>query len=137
MQWSDIDFRPQTRTLRQFAVLWIVFFGGLAVWEGVARGHPAAGAALGLLAVTVGPVGWLRPQWVRAVYVGWMVLAFPIGWVVSRVVLAGLFYFLFAPLGLAFRLAGRDPLQRRRRAVETYWTEKPAVTEARRYFQQF
>ncbi|HWB10160.1 MAG TPA: SxtJ family membrane protein [Pirellulales bacterium] len=137
MQWSDIDFRPQTRTLRQFALLWLVFFGGLAAWEGVGRGRMALGAALGLLAVTVGPLGYLRPQWLRPIYVGWMVLAFPIGWVVSRVVLALAFYFLFAPLGLAFRLAGRDPLQRRRRSVETYWAEKPAVRDVRRYFQQF
>jgi hypothetical protein len=137
MQWSDIDFRPPTRTLRQFAVLWLVFFGGLALWEIAWRGHVVAGALLGLLAVTVGPLGWLRPQWLRPVYVGWMVLAFPIGWIVSRVVLAALFYLLFVPLGLAFRLAGRDPLQRRRRSVETYWAEKPTVRDVRRYFQQF
>ncbi|HEV3344621.1 MAG TPA: SxtJ family membrane protein [Pirellulales bacterium] len=137
MQWSDIDFRPQTRTLRQFAVLWLVFFGGLAIWEGLVRGHAVVGAALGLLAVTIGPLGWWRPQSLRPVYVGWMVLAFPIGWVVARVVLAGLFYLLFVPLGLAFRLAGRDPLQRGRREVDTYWAEKPVVSDARRYFKQF
>jgi hypothetical protein len=136
MQWSDIDFRPPPRTLRQFALLWIAFFGGLAVWE-VARGHAVAGATLGLLAVTVGPLGWLRPEWLRPVYVGWMVLAFPIGWAVSHVALAVLFYLLFAPLGLAFRLVGRDPLRRRRQWVDTYWTEKPAVRDMRRYFQQF
>jgi len=137
MQWSDIDFRPQTRTLRQFAVLWLVFFGGLAVWEVAGRGHAVSGTVLGLLAVTLPTLGWLRPQWLRPVYVGWMVLAFPIGWVVSRVVLAALFYVVFVPLGLVFRVAGRDPLQRRRRAVETYWAEKPAVNDARRYFKQF
>jgi hypothetical protein len=137
MQWSDIDFRPSTRTLRQFAVLWLLFFGGLAIWEVMGRGDSVFGGLLALLAVTVAPLGWLRPQWLRLVYVGWMVLAFPIGWVVSRLVLAALFYLLFVPLGLAFRLARRDPLRLRRRSVETYWAEKPAIRDVRRYFQQF
>ena len=40
-----------------------------------------------------------------------MVLAFPIGWTVSQVILAVMFYGLFTPIGLVFRLIGRDPLQ--------------------------
>ena len=34
MQWSDIQFDPPRKTLRQFAGLWLVFFGGLALWQG-------------------------------------------------------------------------------------------------------
>ena len=40
-----------------------------------------------------------------------MVLAFPIGWTVSQVMLALMFFGLFTPIGLVFRLIGRDPLQ--------------------------
>ena len=39
MQWSDIQFRPPAKTLRQFAGLWLVCFSGLAAWEGFVRGH--------------------------------------------------------------------------------------------------
>ena len=52
----------------------------------------------------------------RLIYVGWMVLAFPIGWTVSQVMLALMFFGLFTPIGLVFRLIGRDPLQRTRPA---------------------
>ena len=39
MQWSDIQFRPPEKTLRQFAGLWLVCFGGLAAWEWFGRHH--------------------------------------------------------------------------------------------------
>jgi hypothetical protein len=66
-----------------------------------------------------------------------MVLAFPIGWTVSRLLLAGVYYGLMTPIGLGGRLMGRDPLQLRFHECESYWTDKPARTEARSYFRQF
>jgi hypothetical protein len=138
MQWSDTTFKPSARTLRQFAGLWIVFFGVLAAWQGLVRGHTAAATVFATLAVTVGPLGWLRPQLIAPIYVGWMVMAFPIGWAVSHLLLALLFYAIFTPLALVFRLLGRDPLQRRRPPDrDSYWTEKPATNDPRRYFKQF
>ncbi len=138
MQWSDIQFRPPRKTLRQFAGLWIAFFGGLAAWQYLMRGHATTATVLGVLALTVGPVGLVRPDWMRPIYASWMVLAFPIGWTVSQVVIAAMFYLLFTPIGLLFRLIGRDPLHRARRpAAETYWEPKPQASDLRRYFQQF
>ena len=87
MQWSDIQFNPPRKVLRQFAGLWLAFFGGLAVWQWLGRGHGTAAAILGLLALTVGPIGLARPDWLRPVYVAWMVLAFPIGWTISQIIL--------------------------------------------------
>jgi hypothetical protein len=52
--------------------------------------------------------------------------------------IALMFFGLFAPIGLVFRLLGRDPLQRSRTpARESYWVPKPAPTNLRSYFQQF
>src|SRR6516165_10542400 len=110
MQWSDIQFDPTRKTLRQFAGLWIAFFGGFALWQGLVRGHPQAATILGVIALGVGPIGLVRPEWLRPIYVTWMVLAFPIGWTISQVLLGLMFYGLFTPLGLVFRLLGRDPL---------------------------
>ena len=86
----------------------------------------------------VGSLGLTRPEWVRFIYVGWMILAFPIGWTVSQVMLAVMFFGLFTPFGLVFRLIGRDPLQRTRRSNrESYWEPKPTPTDLKRYFKQF
>jgi hypothetical protein len=137
MQWSDIPFRPDRRTLRQFAGLWLVFFGGMALWQAFVRGRPSLGISIGALALVVGLAGLARPEWVRLIYIGWMVLAFPIGWTISQVVVLILFFGLFTPIGLFFRLVGRDPLQRARRGVESYWTPKPVPEDVRSYFKQF
>jgi Saxitoxin biosynthesis operon protein SxtJ len=138
MQWSDIPFDPPRKTLRQFAGLWLAFFGGMAVWQALVKGHVALGLSLAALALVVGLAGLTRPEWLRFIYVGWMVLAFPIGWTVSQVMLALMFYGLFAPIGLVFRLIGRDPLRRARPSGrESYWDPKPAPTDLGRYFKQF
>jgi hypothetical protein len=138
MQWSDIPFHPPAKTLRQFAGLWLVFFGGLAAWQFFVPGNRTAAAVLGVLAVTVGPLGLAFPDPIRPIYVAWMVLAFPIGWTVSRLILATIYYGLFTPVALAFRLIGRDALNRTRRpAVDSYWSAKPAPANLRSYFRQF
>jgi len=138
MRWSDISWTPAPRTLRQFAGLWLGFFLALAAWQGWRHERWGWAAALAVLAVAVGLPGLLWPRLVRPVYVTWMVLAFPVGWLVSRLVLGFLFYGVFTPVGWVFRLTGRDALALRRPAGRaSYWTAKPQVTEARRYFRQF
>lgn len=138
MQWSDIPRNPSNRTLRQFAGLWLLFFGVLSTWHGIILGRTAFGASLAILAAVVGTIGLLRPRSVRWIFVGWMMAAFPIGWLISRIVLALVFYGCFTPLALLFRLRGRDPLGLKRQPdAATYWQPKPIVTDLNRYFQQF
>ena len=138
MQWSDIPFIPDRKMLRQFAGLWLVFFGGMALWQALVRGQPNLGLSLGALALVVGLAGLTRPEWVRPIFVGWMVLAFPIGWTVSQVML----------LADVLRPVHADrpglPPHRPRPAPahpppgrRTYWTPKPAPADVRRYFHQF
>jgi hypothetical protein len=138
MRWSDIPFSPQPRMLRQFAGLWLAFFGGLAAWQGLVRGRVGVALALAVLAVAIGGLGLARPRLIRPIFVGWMVLAFPIGWTISLVLLGLVYYGLFLPIGLVFRLVGRDALQLRPRPnLTTYWTSRPEVADVRRYFRQF
>jgi hypothetical protein len=138
MQWSDISFAPTSRTLRQFAGIWVVFFGAMACWQAFACDRTTLGIFLGALAVVVGPLGLVYPQAVRWIYVGWMILAFPIGWTLSRLLLAVLFFGLFTPVGFLFKLMGRDLLQRKARPdLPTYWTVKPMPANVSRYFRQY
>jgi hypothetical protein len=138
MQWSDIPRDPPERTLRQFAGLWLVFFGALAAWHGFARDHSTRAILLAGMALAVGVAGLLRPSRVRPVFVGAMIAAFPIGWLVSKILLAFVYYAFFAPIALAFRMAGRDVLARwPDPAATTYWAVKPAPAGLRSYFRQF
>lgn len=138
MNWSDINRKPTDRTLRRFAVLWLVFFGGLAGWQAGVRERAVLGVALAALAVVVGGIGLVKPQALRWLFVSWTVAAFPMGWIMSHVLLASLFYGVFTPLGLVFRLIGRDALHRRWREDQTtYWMPKPTAGDVRGYFRQF
>jgi hypothetical protein len=138
MQWSDIPLSPDAKTLRQFAGLWVVFFGGIAAYQYFGKGHATAAVVLAILAVTIGPMGLAWPKAIKPIFVAWMVLAFPIGWTVSTVMLAALYYGIFTPLGLLFRLRGRDLLSLSRRPDRgSYWTPKPVVTDMKRYLREF
>jgi len=138
MRWSDIQFRPPRKTLREFAGLWLIFFGGFALWQGLARGRTGAAYILAAVALTVAALGFIRPEAIRLLYVGWMVLAFPIGWLVSQVLVVVLYFGVFTPIAFVFRLVGRDALHRTRRPdAESYWVPKPMSADVRSYFRQF
>ena len=138
MRWSDIDFAPAPKTLRQFAGLWLAVFGGMAVFQGFWRGRPVIGAMLAILAAVIGTIGLVRPVAVRPIFVGWMVLAFPIGWTVSLVLLGLVYYVVFTPVALVFRLMGRDALALRSDpTASSHWRVRKAPTDVRRYFRQF
>jgi hypothetical protein len=136
MRWSDIPRHPTTRTLRGFAGIWLGWFGGLGAAAWFARGDHATALVLWVVAAAVGPLGLIAPALVRPVFVGAMVVTFPIGWVVSHVLLGAVFYCLFTPLGVLFRWAGRDPLGLRRIQAESYWQPKPPPPDLRSYFRQ-
>ena len=137
MQWSEVVAPPSSRKLRQFAGLWLVFFAGLGLWR-LTRGHAGIdGPGLMVLGVVVGTLGLVRPGAIRLIYTGWMIAAFPLGWTVSRVMLAGLFYLVFTPVAAVFRLMSRDALRLRRpQTMSTYWTEH-RMADVQEYFRQF
>jgi hypothetical protein len=138
MTWQDIPWQPSRSMLRQFAGLWLAFFALTACWQGWMHERWTLALVCALLAATVGPLGLLRPTAVRPIFVGWMVLAFPIGWLVARIILTALFFGLFTPIAWVFRLAGRDVLQRRLQPeLKSYWTTRAEVSDVRRYFRQF
>jgi hypothetical protein len=134
-----LDETPITdrKTLRQFACLWLVVLAALAAWQ-LHRGRPGWAALLAGLAIAFGPLGIVRPQAIRPLFSFLMAVTLPIGHVLTRVLLAVLFYGLFTPIALFFKLVGRDALSRRRDAAAgTYWLRRPPATDARRYYQQY
>jgi hypothetical protein len=105
MKWSDIPMRPTAKMLRQFAAAWLVFFLVFGAHQYLARGHHALGLAIGSMALVVGVLGLVWPGAVRWIFVSWMVLAFPIGWLVSQVMLAVMLWLAHA-VGVPVPVAG-------------------------------
>jgi hypothetical protein len=131
-------FNPNARTLRQFAVIWIFFFAAIGAREEFHYHRHILAIVLGVLALTVGPLGVVLPQVIRPLFIGWMALAFPIGWTVSRIILGVIFYGGFTPIAWGFRVIGRDALALKQRPkAETYWCPKPAAADKSQYLSQF
>ena len=130
--------KPDTKTLRQFAWGWVIFFGALAICKFAIQHREKPAMWLGITAV-VGLVLYLvLPVVFRAIFVVWMVAAYPIGWVVSQIALALMFYCIITPVALCFRMTGRDRLRRVKPAkATTYWITKEMPADVRRYFRQY
>jgi hypothetical protein len=65
-----------------------------------------------------------------------MKFAHALGWVNSRVLLTILFYLVFAPYGFLSRLFGRDPLRRRNKSGDTYWTTRKTTRQTTEQFER-
>jgi hypothetical protein len=123
--------------LRQFAGLWLVVFGGLAAWR---LWHGQTGLwtdVLAIGAVVVGVAGLLVPALVRPIYSGWMIAAFPIGWTISKIVIGLMFYLVFTPVAMVFKLMGRDVLRLKRGQAASYWAKKTDARSGQEYMRQY
>jgi hypothetical protein len=135
----SINWKPSDRDLRWFAGLLMLFFvvvAGIWNWR---TGNEVGPIVLIGVSWSVGLIGLIVPQAIRWVYVGWMVAVWPIGWVVSHLLLAILFFGVIMPIGLILRAIGRDPLRKAfDRSATTYWIARPTEpTDSQRYFRQF
>lgn len=142
-----LDLHPGRRQLRQFGFVALVAFGLLGVvilWrEGL------FGANFGRLGPTVAYALWglgalsavfsaVSPEANRPLFVALQVVAFPIAWVLSHVVLAIVFFGVLTPVAVFFRLTGRDPLAKRYDPEKkSYWVDLPEVSDKKDYFRQF
>lgn len=133
-----LNLNPDRRMLRQFGLLCAAVFGGLGIWQGNAAGLNWSTGAMLVLAVLGGLLGWLRPLWLRPVFVGWMILAFPIGWTVSHLLLGGLYFGVFTPLGFLLRILGKDSLRLQPPGLSgSCWQDRSQETDLKRYLRQY
>jgi hypothetical protein len=135
----EINRNPSRRELRQFAGIWFPAFfalvGGLIVYN---AGRWTVPLAIWTAALLLSVMGMVKPAWMRPIFVGWMFAAAPIGWCVSRLILAIVYYGVITPIGLVIRLMKRDPLQQRfDPSAPTYWVQREPARDTSRYFRQF
>jgi hypothetical protein len=138
MAMIDINWNPDKRELRQFAGMWLVFFGAIGGYLFSKSGMAGWGPVVGAVAALVGLPGLLLPQIMKPIYVVWMTAAFPIGWTISHLLLGVIFYSIVTPIGLTLRLFGYDPMHRKfEPEAATYWSERPEDTDTSRYFRMY
>jgi Saxitoxin biosynthesis operon protein SxtJ len=133
-----IRWNPPRLELRVFAAV-LLFVFAMVAWA-VQRRFDLPWVVTGLYVIGVGlfVVGMLFPTSLRYLYVGWMCLFFPVGWLVSHTVLGTLFFGVIWPVGwLRKRLVG-DPLKREINAEQkTYWEPVIEKSNPKDFFRQF
>ena len=138
MDWSIVKSEPSRKVLRQFAGTWLALFLGIAAQNQFLKSRPTAALVCAALAVVVGLPGLVHPPLVRWIYTGSMVLAFPIGWCVSNLILAVLYFGVITPIGLLRRWIGHDELGLRPAPDRrSFWDPKPAPQDVSSYFRQY
>lgn len=134
----EINRQPKARDLRIFAVLQLLFFTFVAWRIRSWFTSPTVPAILVALAATACVIGLIRPAWLRGYFVGWLYAVFPIGWTISHLLIAAIYFLLITPLGFLARRFGHDPLRIRRDTTgDTCWLERAQQPRANQYFKQY
>lgn len=133
----DLNLQPSKKDLTFFAIFGVASCSIMALVLYLLNRTTAPQVLLGIAAVLIisRVISLKLTHWI---YIVATVAAFPIGWVISHLVMAIIYYGILTPLGLFFRLMGRDPLQRRLDPdAKSYWIPHQPHNDPTRYFRQF
>jgi len=131
--------RDEKKDIRNFGIALTVFLSIIGSYRFYHRGqlndalwfYGIGGVSLFL--------SFFAPLVIKPLYRIMTIVGHKIGWVNQRLILGILFYLLFTPIAIVFKLIGKDPLERKIE-VETnsYWIpRKESKREKRTYEQQF
>jgi hypothetical protein len=138
MSMVPINWRPDRKTLAEFSEFAMFFLGMVGAPVALLRGDVRLGAILWAAAVAIRLAGVVRPMWLRPVYLGLTLVTWPIGWAVSHLTFALVYFLIFTPIGFLFRLIGRDALHRSfDRGASTYWERHNPNQGPARYLRHF
>ena len=131
---QHVKWHPDARELRRFAVAMLIGFsvlGSLASWR--ASGVSTGAIVLWSLGVFLAIAPFV-PKLNRLAYLAVYLPTSIIGYVVSHVILALMFFFVITPLGIILRLLGKDFLQQQR---QRQWRPVRDVKSEDSYYRQF
>jgi hypothetical protein len=121
------------RELRNFGLtLGLAFaaLGGVWLYADRFRNAAIAFVALGGLLLLA---GLIAPRALAQPYRAWMAFAELLGGVMTRVILAILYWLVVTPIGFVLKVAGKDLLGRRGAKRASYWVDMTAQRGPRHY----
>jgi hypothetical protein len=134
---QHVKWKPNRGDLRKFALSMLIGFGvigAIAAW----RDGWSIAPLIRVWEIGAGlAAGAMIPGLGRFVYLAVYVVTGVIGYVVSRVMLTGIFYAIVTPLGLVLRFAGKDVLHLQKHPGETEWIAHAARRDRKSYYRQF
>jgi hypothetical protein len=105
-----MDHAATRKELRRFGLLVGAVFTVIGLWPLVFRGEPLRLWAIGIGGLLI-VCGGALPSVLAPIHKGWMWVGHILGWINTRILLGIVFYVLVTPLGLVFRLMGKDTMR--------------------------
>ena len=129
------NLNPTRNELRWFGLLWLPAFCALAGLSMYRRHALVSAAAIWSVAAVVAVVATLNAPTILPVYRLMIRVTYPLGWIVSHVIVGGTYFLVITPIGYLMRLS-HDPMRRRfDRSATSYWVGcQPSDPD--RYFRQ-
>ena len=137
MSLVHINWKPGAADLRKFGVAMIVGFGIIGLLMQFAAHKPATAYGCYGFGAAAGLLGLSGTRAALPVYWAWMGVAFVMGNIMSRVLLAAFYFGMITPMGWTMRLIGRDKLRLRKPATASYWTDLPPPAAPTSHERQF
>ena len=134
MKLIEFNWSPTSRQLRQFSILCALLLP-LIGWLWGASGSTVG--ILGGVGLFIAVLGLAIPAAVKPVFILLTLITAPIGLVVGEIAMLLIFFGVFLPIALLFRVLRRDELQRTLdRNAPSYWQEKKQARDVASYFRQ-
>lgn len=104
--------KPSTgkKELRSFGLLVGAVFTAIGIWPFLLRGDALHLWAIGLGGALI-LLGGISPGVLAPVHKVWMRVGHALGWINTRILLGLVFYGLVTPMGILFRLMGKDVMR--------------------------
>jgi hypothetical protein len=139
MSLFEVNWNPNPKELRKFGIISLIASALISLLLFMLKGIGIQWAAI---IFVVGLVIFLSSmvsfKLTRGIYLCLIILTVPIGLVVSFTLMAIFYFLLLTPLGLFFRLIGRDVLGRKfDSTADSYWVIRRPPDSLDRYFHQF
>jgi hypothetical protein len=114
-----------TKSLRKFGLSVGAVFCLLAFWMFLKNHFPLVLTIFGIVGMLLMVMGLIFPKALKEIYKVWMGMAFAIGWVVSRILLAILFFLVITPIGFIAHLFRNEFMDiKMNRVRDTYWVRR-------------
>lgn len=121
----NLNLSPSEKELKQFAIGQLIFCLLISLWLFFYRESQTGPGVIMTISVFLFILSRIYPGLLKYPFLFLSLVAFPIGWVVSHVVLLIVYYLVMTPIGWIMRMAGYDPLERKPDLkVESYWKKR-------------
>lgn len=143
MPFVKLNWKPNKKELRQFGA---IFMGGFLVtglvkyfwpFERFISKNEILGVWMVGIGLLVGAIGLSGSRIALPLYWAWLGIAFVLGNIMSRVIMAAIYFFVFTPMRLLGNLIGRDKLQLKKPQTDSYWLDIKFSKTKEDYEKQF